>query len=512
MIDNKSLLNSDPEAEEFSEENSDLREISQDYRIATRQGDGGCAVVYDAWRISDGIRVALKVLALSPTLSAEDTKMTRDRFFHEARILSSLTEKHIVKCWEYGYFNGAPCVILEFISGKQLDDYIREFGSLPIEYAGAIITQALQALDNAHTNGIIHRDIKPSNILVEKDTEPPEIRLIDFGIASVFDKTRTEQFKTPNGTIRGTPSYMAPELFSGTGKASVESDLYALGLVLLQCLTGQLSFTGANIMQVAYKQVHEPLDIPEFIPECLANVIRKACEKEPTNRYHSAREFMEDLQRVLPTACEQRSSCEAQYLKSIELQAQPQKSSKTKLIAILAAVLLILCAAAAVIFFAKEESTVAVPAAPAPAAPAPAAPAPAAPAAPAVAEQPAPAAPAAPAVAAPQPAPAAPAAPAVAEQPAPAAPAAPAVAEQPAPAAPVAAPQPAPAEPAAPEAAEQPAPAAPAQPAPSKPKQSSGRKAPAQHKTTEEPAPTPAKHSDKSKSKTDTTAIPIGLI
>lgn len=293
-------------------------EVSENYRIIGKQGAGGCSVVYDAWHISDGRHVAIKVLALPEGLDAAEAETSKKRFFREARILASLKNEHSVECIEYGLFNGAPCVVLEFVEGKQLDEYLREFGALPFDYGVGIVCQILEALDEAHRKGIIHRDIKPANILVIQNSQPPVVRLIDFGIATLQEGALGEMMKTRLGVVRGTPAYMAPELFTGQVSATPESDIYAIGLVLCEILTGTVCVSGASLLQIAFKQANEELEIPVLIPDCLAKIIRKCCEKDADKRYHSAQEVSAELKRVLPEAMQQRSACEAAYLKSIK--------------------------------------------------------------------------------------------------------------------------------------------------------------------------------------------------
>ncbi len=341
------------------------REVSQNYRIVGKQGSGGCSVVYDAWRISDGVHVAIKVLALPATLEEEEAEMTKRRFYREARILISLKDEHCVKCLEYGVFNGAPCVVLEFVEGQQLDEFLREFGALPFDYGIDIICQVLSALGEAHSYGIIHRDIKPANIMIIQNSEPPVVRLLDFGIATLLEGALGEMMKTKLGVVRGTPSYMAPELFTGQCSASPESDIYAIGLVLLEALTGTISVSGASLVQIAFKQAHEPVEIPILIPDCLAKVIRKCCEKNPEERYHSCEEVIKALQEVKPKALEQRAECESRYLKSIKDHQtttsgddEKKSSGSNKTLIILIAALIVVVGVVAVIFASggKEES------------------------------------------------------------------------------------------------------------------------------------------------------------
>ncbi len=310
LIDEKEVASNLCEAEK--------REISQNYKIVTKQGAGGCSVVYDAWRISDGRHVAIKVLALPDSLDEAEAELTKKRFYREARILSSLQNDHSVHCYEYGVFNGAPCVVLEFVEGQQLDKFLREYGALPFEYAINMVNQVLEALEEAHSKGIIHHDIKPANIMVIQNSDPPVVRLIDFGIATLQEGALGEMMKTQLGVVRGTPSYMAPELFTGDVSASPETDLYAVGLVLLESITGSIPFSGASLVQIAFKQAHEPVVIPSLVPECLARIIRKCCEKTPDDRYHFARDLRNDLTAALPEALEQRAACEQAYLQQIK--------------------------------------------------------------------------------------------------------------------------------------------------------------------------------------------------
>lgn len=391
-------------------DDSSLQELSSLYRVTTKQGDGGNSIVYDAWRIADGAHVALKVLALSPTLSADDAERTREQFLREAHILTSFIDEHAVKCLNVGLFNGAPCIVLEFISGKQLDAYIRDYGILPYDYAVDIVRQVLLALEEAHNNGIIHRDIKPANILLMDDTDPPLAKLIDFGIATISKRSNVQFPKNSTGIIRGTPSYMAPELFSSDGVVCVETDIYAIGLVLLECLTGNVAFSAPSLMQVANLKTNSGLSIPDFVPECLRNVIARCCDLDPANRYHSARDLIFSLDQALPEAMAQRENCEKKYLKSMEMKA-PSRSKQNSLpiiIAVVACLLAVVAVLAVVMGNGSDEPPAAGTPTPAVAAPAPAAEAPA----PAV-EAPAPA------VAAPTPAVAAPT-PAAPEVPAPA--------------------------------------------------------------------------------------------
>ena len=219
-------------------------------------------------------------------------------------------------------------MVLEFIDGLSLDKLLENYGALPLAQSTSIIIQLLNALAETHSRKIIHRDIKPSNIMVF-DTPPNfEIRVLDFGISSVLDGLQSQTLMTQQGNVRGTPSYMAPELFTGDTHASIESDLYAVGLVYLECLTGEIAVNDKSFMRVAYKQVNEELFIPGSIPPDIINIIRKLCEKKAENRYHSAQVVLEDIRAHIDKALEQEEKCKSEWEKNKATIKAKYKASK----------------------------------------------------------------------------------------------------------------------------------------------------------------------------------------
>lgn len=308
--------------------NQEDHDIMPYYTVGEKLGRGGCAVVFEGWRKSDNFHVAIKQLTLAASLEENEQRIARKRFYREAKLIASLHEPHIVQCVDYGVIDGQPCMVLEFIKGQELGDYMKSlheslgsFGinGVPIEDAIDITIQVLKALEVSHSMTVIHRDIKPGNIMVLDDDRDGKLRIkvLDFGIATVLDNVENNNtLMTQQGNIRGTPAYMAPELFTGDVRASVESDLYAVGLVLLECLTNKVAFEGSSFMQVAYKQVNEDPEIPSFIPECIANIIQKACSKKNADRYHSAADFIHDLEANADQAIKAYPKCLANYSKS----------------------------------------------------------------------------------------------------------------------------------------------------------------------------------------------------
>ncbi|MBR4986836.1 MAG: protein kinase [Proteobacteria bacterium] len=294
----------------------DDTEISQNYRVGKQIGRGGCAVVYEAWRLTDNMHVVIKVLQPSGGLDEKETHVAIARFYREAELISSLEEQHIVKCVDYGKYQGIPCMCLEFVDGLSLDQLLAKNGPIPLKFATGIIEQLLSALVETHAKKIIHRDIKPGNIMIFDSPPPYEIRVLDFGISSVADGLQSQTLMTQQGNVRGTPSYMAPELFTGETHASVESDLYAVGLVYLECLTGEIAVNDKSFMRVAYKQVQEQLEVPGFIPKCIADIILKLCAKKADDRYHSAQCVLDDIHEHLDEALAEEDKCIQEWEKS----------------------------------------------------------------------------------------------------------------------------------------------------------------------------------------------------
>ena len=294
----------------------DDTEVSQNYRVGKQIGRGGCAVVYEAWRLIDNMHVVIKVLQPSGGLDEKETHVAIARFYREAELISSLQEQHIVKCVDYGKYQGIPCMVLEFVDGLALDQLLAKHGAIPLRYATGIIEQLLSALVETHAKKIIHRDIKPGNIMIFDSPPPYEIRVLDFGISSVTDGLQSQTLMTQQGNVRGTPSYMAPELFTGETHASVESDLYAVGLVYLECLTGEIAVNDKSFMRVAYKQVQEQLEVPGYIPKCIADIILKLCAKKADDRYHSAQCVLDDIHEHLDEALAEEEKCIQEWEKS----------------------------------------------------------------------------------------------------------------------------------------------------------------------------------------------------
>ena len=257
------------------------------YQIITRIGEGGMGVVYKARHIRFDEICALKLV--STHLAADEEFLKR--FHSEAVLMRRLEHPHALRVHDIDETeDGRPFIVMEYFAGRSLDKLVREDGPLPVERACRIVAQAASALDAAHRLGIVHRDIKPSNILVAALPDGTETaKVFDFGIAKVRDTSELHHGVsiTRTGFLVGTPAYMSPEQAQGLrgDKLDGRSDLYSLGIVLFEILTGQLPFqdeTPASAL-IAHLQTPppNPRELRGDIPEPLAAIILRALEKDP---------------------------------------------------------------------------------------------------------------------------------------------------------------------------------------------------------------------------------------
>lgn len=258
------------------------------YRIIRDLGQGGMASVYLAQDIELGIHVALKLMRDELTDDPEFIK----RFATEARAAASLDNPNIVRVLDYGQDGRTRYIVQEYVEGKTLKELIREQGHLDYRLATPLMIQIGLALEHAHQRGIIHRDIKPQNILVTPDMVA---KVTDFGIA------RTSSANTitlTGGMVLGSVHYFSPEQARG-GSITTRSDLYSLGVVFYEMLTGQLPFDGESSVAVAIKHLQEnplpPSTHLRGLPRALDAIVNKAMQKNPDGRYQSAREFVDEL-------------------------------------------------------------------------------------------------------------------------------------------------------------------------------------------------------------------------
>lgn len=261
------------------------------YDIMERVGGGGMALVYKGHDQLLHRKVAVKVLRQQYVHDEEFI----GRFRREAQAAASLSHPNVVSIYDVGQEDEVHYIVMEYVEGYTLNDLIKERAPLQVEEAIHIASQICDALEHAHQNQIIHRDIKPHNILIGKNGR---VKVTDFGIAKAADSSQLTQ----TGSVVGSVHYFSPEHAKGT-LAGAKSDLYSLGIVLYQMLTGRLPFLGESPISVALKHLQEDVEDPRkvnpLIPQSVENIILKALRKRPEERYQSAKEMLDDLERCL---------------------------------------------------------------------------------------------------------------------------------------------------------------------------------------------------------------------
>ena len=261
------------------------------YEILEKIGSGGMATVFKAKDKVLNRFVAIKVLRDEFTTDSEFIK----RFKSEAQAAASLNHANIVSIYDVKNEDTLYYIVMELIQGKTLKEIINEEGALPCKWSIDIAMQICSALEMAHKHDIIHRDIKPHNIII---TEDGVAKVTDFGIAKAVSNSTITAF----GTTIGSVHYFSPEHARG-GFTDAKSDIYSLGVVLYEMLTGKVPFDADTPVSVALKQVQEeptePIKINPDIPQNVNDIIMKAMEKEPSLRYQSAKEMNKDLKQAL---------------------------------------------------------------------------------------------------------------------------------------------------------------------------------------------------------------------
>ncbi|MCS4486217.1 Stk1 family PASTA domain-containing Ser/Thr kinase [Staphylococcus americanisciuri] len=267
------------------------RKIGERYEIQQVLGGGGMSKVYGAMDTILNRKVAIKLIHISPS----EKQATIDRFEREVQNTTQLSHPNIVSVLDVGEEDDCFYLVMEYIEGPTLSEYIKTHGALEPQKAIDFIEQVLQGIQHAHEQGIVHRDIKPQNIMIDgQDT----VKIVDFGIAKALSETTMTQTNHVIGTVQ----YLSPEQAKGE-KTGERTDIYSIGIVLYEMLTGEAPFKGETAVSIAIKQIQEPVpnatEAHPNIPQALSNVVLKATEKEQGNRYKTVSEMAYDVATTL---------------------------------------------------------------------------------------------------------------------------------------------------------------------------------------------------------------------
>jgi tRNA A-37 threonylcarbamoyl transferase component Bud32 len=265
------------------------------YHILERLGEGGMAVVYKAYDTTLEREVAIKIIRQG-AFPSDTLENVLKRFEREAKSLARLSHPNIIKVHDFGEHEGSPFLVMEYLPGGTLKKRLET--RMSWQEAVRLLLPVARGVAYAHQHGILHRDIKPANILITGDNEP---MLTDFGIAKVLQGERSQAL-TATGMMVGTPEYMAPEQWAG--ETSPQSDIYSLGIVLYEMITGRKPYVADTPAAILLKQMGEPLPLPsEFVsglPESLERILIKALARDPENRYADMNAMVNAMQALFP--------------------------------------------------------------------------------------------------------------------------------------------------------------------------------------------------------------------
>ncbi|MDH5611908.1 MAG: CHASE2 domain-containing protein [Gammaproteobacteria bacterium] len=265
------------------------------YQIERELGKGAMGAVYLGKDPKISRVVAIKTMALSQEFEEDELKEVKERFFREAETAGRLNHPNIVTIYDAGDEHDLAYIAMEYLKGTDLVKYIKKDNLLPLTKVLSLMQQAAEGLGYAHSFNVVHRDIKPANIMW--DPESGSLKITDFGIARITDSS-----KTKTGMVLGTPSYMSPEQLAGK-RVEGQSDLFSLGVMLFQMVTGQLPFVGDSMAALMYKIANEAHPSPESInpsvPRCVSVIINRALQKDIEKRYQTGKQMADDIGKCL---------------------------------------------------------------------------------------------------------------------------------------------------------------------------------------------------------------------
>jgi len=329
--------------------------LSGKYRIESLLGSGGMGSVYKAHHLAFDKAVAIKILHIG--LDGDSTSL--ERFKREALALERLCHPNIVGFYAFDLSDGRPYAVIEFLQGETLNEVLLNRGSLEESQCISIFCQILDAVEAAHEKAIIHRDLKPSNVLLVQspDALPPQVKVLDFGLSKIVEPQAGAQNVTRTGVLLGTPLYMSPEQCLGK-PATAASDIYSIGCMLYECLSGKPPFNGDSPYAVLMQHISEPpptITTPEgrHVAMELEALVHVALSKQPEQRFQTAREFKAALSGL--TRLERIGGAEPKQSKHVkEKRYSPRRF---KLMSSMVAVIIALVAAIAFMVFQRPQTT-----------------------------------------------------------------------------------------------------------------------------------------------------------
>ena len=276
------------------------------FRITKEIGRGGMATVYEAENITLGKRVAVKILAAELVTS----RIVRERFLREARAAAAIRSPNICDVYDSGMYDGRPFLVMELLEGESLYDMMTRVRRIDPDTTLAVITQAARGLQKAHESTVIHRDLKPENIFITKTPEGElVVKILDFGLAKFYEQTgeAASPRLTREGALFGTPAYMSPEQAKGQGETDHRSDLWALGCIVYECLTGTTVWNvdqgvAMILAQIAGAPIPKPSKLRPDLPPQFDSWFAKALDRDPQKRFATAKELAETLADALTPA------------------------------------------------------------------------------------------------------------------------------------------------------------------------------------------------------------------
>ncbi|WP_437588809.1 protein kinase domain-containing protein [Sorangium sp. So ce1000] len=282
--------------------------LSERYRLIRPVGQGAQAAVWVAEHLALGTQVAVKLI--DPELAKQED--ARERFRREATAAAQLRSAHVVQIIDHGIDGEQPFIVMELLEGEDLFDRLARRRRLSLQETSKIMTQVARALTRAHGAGIVHRDLKPENFFLCANEDDEIVKILDFGIAKVRGQGKRVAQRTSVGTLMGTPHYMSPEQVKGLREVDYRADLWALGVIVYQCVTGELPFdsegVGDLLIKISLGEIPVPSRVNPELPPSFDAWFARACDRDPGRRFSSARDLAEALARVVDLSAEAPSS------------------------------------------------------------------------------------------------------------------------------------------------------------------------------------------------------------